>query len=94
MLKKTITFTVLGAAACLLAISFAPAQTYRPRPPGVSEQAWIPLGVDAGFVVTERGSNAQDLADSPTVHGYLIAWRNGRWIRLDPENGARASPAL
>lgn len=93
MIKKTVAFGVLGVAASL-AISFALAQTDPPRPPGVAEQAWIALGPDAGFVVTERGSNSRALAGQPYVRGYLMARRDGRWVRLDPDNsGARVIPA-
>jgi hypothetical protein len=86
MMKKTVVFVVFGLAASL-ALSFALAQPNPARPPGVAADAWIALSTDAGFAVTESGSNPKELGAGPYVHGYLMARRDGKWIRLAPETG-------
>jgi hypothetical protein len=86
MMKKTMVFVVFGVAASL-GLSFAFAQQDAPRPPGVASEAWVALGPDAGFVVTQSGANPTELRARPYVHGYLMARREGKWIRLDPDSG-------
>jgi hypothetical protein len=91
-MKKAAAFAVVGSAL-LLAVSLALAHPDISRPDGVAANAWIPLTPDAGFVVT--GSNSEMVrlgGDPPSVTGYLMARRDGKWVRLDPEAGARFVP--
>jgi hypothetical protein len=62
------------------------------RPDGVPANAWIPLTADAGFVVTGGGSQMTTAGAAPAVRGYLIARRDGKWVRLEPEGGGRFVP--
>jgi hypothetical protein len=89
MVKKPAAFA-LCAAALSVALSFALAHPDADRPNGVAAEAWIPLSADAGFVVTEGAAHG---ATTPSVNGYLMARRDGKWIRLEPETGGRLTPA-
>jgi hypothetical protein len=91
-MKKALAFA--GAAAVLaLALSLAFAHPDSgARPDGVPGSAWIPLTDDAGFVVTGSISQMTSPGAAPSVRGYLMARRDGRWVRLDPEGGARLVP--
>jgi hypothetical protein len=85
---------VAGACAALaLVFSLAVAHPYAAaRPGGVSANAWIPLTADAGFVVTGNDSQASKVAPTSSVTGYLMARRDGKWVRLDPEAVAHLIP--
>jgi hypothetical protein len=88
-MKKAAAFAIVGSAL-LLAVSLALAHPDIPRPDGVAANAWIPLTADAGFVVTGTNSEMVRLAGEPTsATGYLVARREGKWVRLDPEAGGR-----
>jgi hypothetical protein len=91
-MKKAAAFA--GACAALaLVLSLALAHPYAAaRPAGVSANAWIPLTADAGFVAT--GSDPQMSRPGPasSVRGYLMARRDGKWVRLDPEAVAHLIP--
>jgi hypothetical protein len=56
------------------------------RPPGVAAQAWIPLGTEAGFVVTGTAPTSKS-TPMPAVNGYLMARRGGKWVRLEAQSG-------
>jgi len=89
-MKKAAAFAVVGSAL-LLAVSVTLAHPETSRPDGVAANLWIPLTADAGFVVT--GTNSVRLAgESPSVTGYLMARRDGKWVRLDPQAGGRVMP--
>jgi|HubBroStandDraft_4_1064222.scaffolds.fasta_scaffold2468809_1 hypothetical protein len=91
-MKKAAAFAVVGSAL-LLVMSLALAHPDIPSPDGVAANAWIRLAPDAGFVVT--GSNSEMVrlgGEAPSVTGYLMARRDGKWVRLDPESGARFIP--
>jgi hypothetical protein len=83
-MKKAGAFVLIGAAASL-ALSLAFAHPGPDRPPGVSTESWIALSPDAGFVVTANSLDPQ----GRYVHGYLMARRDGKWVRLDPETAGR-----
>lgn len=57
------------------------------RPPGVAEQAWIPLGTEAGFVVTGTAPTSKT-TPMPAVDGYLMARRGGKWVRLEAQRSS------
>jgi hypothetical protein len=91
-MKKAAAVAVVGSAL-LLVVSLALAHPDISRPDGVAANTWIPLTPDAGFVVT--GSNSEMVrlgGEPPSVTGYLMARRDGKWVRLDPEAGARLIP--
>jgi len=90
-MKKAATFAV-GSSALALALSLALAHPDTPRPDSVAANAWIPLTADAGFVVTGTNSEMVKLGVAPSVTGYLMARRDGKWLRLDPEGGGRLMP--
>jgi hypothetical protein len=84
-MKKTLGFVLIGSALWLV-LSLALAHPDAERPGAISADAWIPLSPDAGFVVT-GGARSGKPGMGPTVNGYLMARRDGRWLRLDPETG-------
>jgi len=91
-MRKAAAFAVVGSAL-LLTLSLALAHPDISRPDGVATNAWIPLTADAGFVVTGTNSEMVRLGGAPpSVTGYLMARRDGKWVRLDPEAGARLMP--
>jgi len=59
---------------------------------GVSANAWIPLTADAGFVVTGADSTPTSVGPASSVTGYLMARRDGKWVRLDPEGAGHLVP--
>jgi len=85
-MKRTVILVMLGSALAL-ALPFVFAHPDESRPADVAANAWIPLGADAGFVVTH--SNSAKLGAAPTVSGYLMARRDGKWVRLEVEAGGR-----
>jgi hypothetical protein len=90
-MRKAATFAVVGSALAL-ALSLALAHPDTPRPEGVAANAWIPLTADAGFVVTGTSSEMVNVGAERSVTGYLMARRDGKWVRLDPEGGGRFMP--
>jgi hypothetical protein len=99
-MKKSLLFLMV-ASVLSLALSPALAHPDTPRPDGVTAEAWISLGPDAGFVVTEGVWEAKVVTNgavelkrgiNPTVNRYLMARRDGKWIRLDPQASARIVP--
>jgi len=88
-MKKAAAFAVVGSAL-LLAVSVTRAQPETSPPDGVAANLWIPLTADAGFVVT--GTLVRLAGEPPSVTGYLMARRDGKWIRLDPQGGGRVMP--
>ena len=91
-MKKAAAVAVVGSAL-LLVVSLALAHPDISRPDGVAANAWIPLTADAGFVVTGTNSEMVRLGGAPpSVTGYLMARRDGKWVRLDPEAGGRFMP--
>ncbi|MFA5940966.1 MAG: hypothetical protein WC809_16545 [Sinimarinibacterium sp.] len=73
-------------AASLLAglvavVAYAHAESPSALPPGVAPSAWVQLGPTTGFVITNEGRSRQG-----TVSGYLMAQKNGAWLRLDVLN--------
>ena len=82
-MKKTRGFVLIGSALWLV-LSLALAHPDAGRPGGIAADAWIPLSPDAGFVVI-GGDRSGKAATGATVNGYLMARRDGRWLRLDPE---------
>jgi hypothetical protein len=81
-MKKALGFVLIGSAMWLV-LSLALAHPDAERPGGIAADAWIPLSPDAGFVVAGARSGKADMG--ATVNGYLMARRDGRWLRLDPE---------
>jgi hypothetical protein len=90
-MKKAAVFAgAFSALALVLSLAFA--HPDGARPDGVSANAWIPLTPDAGFVVTGGNSQMAKLGVQPTVTGYLMARRDGKWVRLEPEAAGRVVP--
>lgn len=87
-MKRTVTLIMLGSALALV-LPFVSAHPNDSRPSNVGANAWIPLGADAGFVVTGGNSQLAKLGAAPAVSGYLMARRDGKWVRLDVEGGGR-----
>ena len=99
-MKKLVGLVVV---ACLVAatLPLARAKSEGARPEGVSAEAWIPLGTDAGFVITSVSPQSHTLecvdADhcvevgepNASLNGVLVARYNGTWVRLNPETTAR-----
>jgi len=95
---KALALIAIVLLVCLLAIPNARGALGMERPPGVAEQAWVPMGDAAGFVVTGKASsrNAPTQRDSalsiprPALRGYFAVKRGSTWYRLDtvPEPGA------
>lgn len=52
-------------------------------PPGISAEAWLPIGETAGFVISSSGMSTQKDASGQVVRGYFFAKKNGTWFRLD-----------
>jgi hypothetical protein len=91
-MRKAVASAVAGSAL-LFALSLALAQPDGLRPEGVAANSWIALTADVGFVVTGNNSQMVRLgADRPSVTGYLMARRNGTWVRLEPEGAGRVLP--
>lgn len=88
-MQRTAGLAAAGLALAL-ALSFASAHPDGARPEGVAANAWIPLTAEAGFVVTGASSR---LGAQPTVTGYLMARRQGKWVRLEPEAAGHVMPA-
>ncbi len=91
-MKRTAGFAVAGLVLAL-ALSLASAHPDGARPEGVAADAWIPLTAEAGFVVTGANSQLTRLGAQPTVTGYLMARRKGKWVRLEPEAAGHVMPA-
>ena len=99
-MKKVVGLVVV---ACLVAatLPLARAESEGARPEGVSAEAWIPLGTDAGFVITSvspqsglsnctRHSGWSTCGEpNASLNGVLVARYNGTWVRLNPETTAR-----
>ena len=62
------------------------------RPDGASVDAWIPLTANSGFVVTAGNPHVTGPGAVPSVRGFLMARRDGKWVRLDPEGVGRFVP--
>lgn len=91
-MRKTAVFTAACAVlALVLSLAIASPDTAA-RPAGVPPDAWIPLTADAGFVVTDAGSQRTRPGLASSVRGYLMARRGGKWVRLDPEGAAHLMP--
>jgi hypothetical protein len=82
----------VAGSALALTLSLALAHPDTPRPEGVAASAWIPVSADAGFVVTRNDSRVTSSAAGPSVRGYLMARRDGKWVRLELEGGGRLVP--
>jgi hypothetical protein len=91
-MKKAITSILIGTALLSLALSLAAAHPDAARPEGVQSDAWIPLTADAGFVIAGGGSSTTKLGLGPSLSGYLMARRDGKWIRLELEAAGRMVP--
>ena len=83
------------AIGCLLAaaLPFALAAPEESRPEHVPASAWIPMGPDAGFVVTGAATRDAGRDTHTPLTGFLVARRDGNWVRLDVEGGGRVVPA-
>lgn len=63
------------------------------RPDGVAVSSWVALGTDAGFVIT-GGSDRNNMGVvTPSLSGYFVARRDGKWIKIEPELTERFSHA-
>jgi hypothetical protein len=90
---KNATAFVGACSAVTLVLSLACAHPdAAARPDGASVDAWIPLTANSGFMVTAGNSQVTGPGAVPSVRGYLMARRNGKWIRLDPEGAGRFVP--
>jgi len=76
-----------ACAALSSAVILATASPDAARPPGVAAQTRIPLGAEAGFVVTGTPPTSKVTTTTPAVSGYLMARRDGKWVRLEAEPG-------
>jgi hypothetical protein len=82
--KKAVAFALCASALSLL-LSLAIAHPDGSRPDGVASEAWIALSPEAGFVVT----GAAHGTTTPSLNGYLMARRDGKWMRLEPQTGGQ-----
>jgi len=61
--------------------------TAEPRadlPTGVETSQWIPIGDNAGFLITpEKATAYQPPGGRQVLAGYFFAKRNGQWFRLN-----------
>lgn len=90
-MKITRSQWIVVAAACLIVASSA-AQSRADRPPGVAENAWVPISDTAGIVLTNiggmpaamwlRGAEVEALRAGT---GILMVKRAGAWMRVDLE---------
>jgi hypothetical protein len=59
------------------------------RPPGLAASDWVPISNDLAAVIEEQAADpigtpgASYWRAQPAVLGYFVAWRGGRWVRLD-----------
>lgn len=86
-MKKTAVFAGACAVVALVLSLASAGPSVVSRPAGVAANAWIPLTADAGFVVTGADSRRTIPGLASSVTGYLMARRDGKWVRLDPEGG-------
>ena len=87
MVRESVMRVIAAAAAlaCVLAVgTFAFAGTPSSRPSGVRASDWIQLGPTSGFVITNEGRSGPG-----GVSGYLMAQKDGTWVRLDVLNSAQ-----
>jgi hypothetical protein len=85
MKQKILAFATLGCAVAIGA-SLAYAHVQSDRPDGVSADAWISLGPDAGFVVTRPPQREKLGLMGASAIGFFVARYNHEWSRLDAEN--------
>jgi hypothetical protein len=87
-MKKLVGLVVV---ACLISatVPLALAKSEGARPEGVSFEAWIPLGSDAGFVITSVSPQTVPGEANSILYGVLVARHNGNWVRLDPQTTGR-----
>jgi hypothetical protein len=80
--EKTSGFLVV---ACLLVatLRFALATPGDTRPDGVPADHWIPMGQDAGFVITGPTPSTESGRPGAMLRGFFVANRNGNWVQLD-----------
>ena len=56
-------------------------------PPGIALRNWVPMGPEAGFVVTVVPMGSGPRSEPDVVTGYFMVRHGGNWSRVD------ASPA-
>jgi hypothetical protein len=74
----------LSIAAVLAAVTLfaasAVAEKAPARPPGVTEDSWISIGRDFGFVLMEEPQSAPGSA----ARGQFMVLRDGKWLAVEP----------
>jgi hypothetical protein len=76
----------LVAAVVIGIIPYARSGDAPSVPPGVSARNWVPMGEQAGFVVTSSGNDLRNgLRSEPNVlKGYFMLRHDGVWVRVEP----------
>ena len=85
-MKKLWAIVVIG---CVVGIAtpLVLAQGGAAKPDGIAADSWVPLGNDAGFVVTREVSGS--LTVPGALNGFFMARRAGNWVRLEPERSGQ-----
>jgi hypothetical protein len=83
---------------CVVAILLCAVQVARslgvpPVPPGISANDWIPLGNEAGFVITHDLSPTSAPPKAGEVRGYFMVRPGNRWLRVDSQAELQQYPA-
>jgi hypothetical protein len=87
-------FSVFFVVAMLLcAVQMARSLGVPPVPPGISANDWIPLGNQAGFVISHDLSATSAPLKAGEVRGYFMIRPNDRWLRVDPQAELQQYPA-
>lgn len=81
------TALLLTAAVILGIIPYVARSGNAPSvPPGIAAHNWVPMGDQAGFVVTGGANDSSNgLRSEPNVlKGYFMLRREGVWLRIEP----------
>lgn len=85
-MKTTLVIAAMGLVGFLGSLVFA--QDRAPLPPGVSEQQWIPIAENFGFVITKEAAALHP----DTLTGHFVARQGDVWKKVDSEGGFRFQP--
>jgi hypothetical protein len=83
---------LVAVAIVITAVPYARSLGAPPSPPNIAAKNWIPLGDEAGFVIT------RPLSDDPKpapgmVKGYFMVRQGNNWLRVDSGQDLQVQPA-
>ena len=74
---------LIGSGAISLSVAYSKDDSSRPD--GIPLASWIAIGTDSGLVITHSGGRNTPGISIPSLSGYFVARKDGKWVMLEPE---------